>query len=149
MTFQKVLYNEKYRDSLLELLLKVGVAEYNHGPEWVDYYKTYNFDSLTKLWLVLDGDKVIASGGYKAFPNNCAEIVLFYMYDEYRGHGIASDLYHTCYKELSDSGIQMLFIITHEEFTGYKMWLRYGFVEYGEDTDEFGNPRIYLVRYCL
>ena len=151
MSLKSVLYEEKYKESLIDLLLEVGVKEYDHGKEWVDYYKTYDFDSVDTLHLIVNEDgKVVASGGYEILPDGRAELVLFYTAKDYRGRGCTRRIYKKCYNEIKDvQGINMVFIVTHKEFSGYNMWINYGFAEYGDDIDEFGNPRVFLVRYCV
>lgn len=151
MSLKSVLYEERYKESLIDLLLEVGVKEYDHGEEWVAYYKTYDFDSVNALHLIVnEDDKVVASGGYKILPDGRAELVLFYTAKEYRGRGLARRIYRECYHAIAYvHRASMLVITTHKEFSGYDMWLDHGFAEYDEDVDEFGNQRVYLARYCL
>ncbi len=151
MSIKSVLYDTKYKESLIDLLLDVGVKEYDHGEEWVDYYKTYDFDSVDALYLfVNEDDTVVASGGYKTLPDGSAELVLFYTAKDYRHRGIARLIYQKCYHEvIAVKGLSKLLITTHREFSGYHMWLSHGFIEYNKDIDEFGNQRLFLVRYCI
>lgn len=151
MSLRSVLYEERYKESLVDLLLEVGVREYDHGDEWVDYYKTYDFDSVNALHLVINEDnKVVASGGYKILPDGRVELVLFYTAKDYRGQGLARQIYKKCLNAIKDvPGVSMLFVTTHKEFSGYSMWVNYGFTEYNEDVDDFGNRRVFLVRYYL
>lgn len=151
MSLRNVLYEERYKESLIDLLLEVGVKEYDHGEEWVAYYKTYDFDSVNALHLIVnEDDKVVASGGYKILPDGRAELVLFYTAKDYRHQGLAKLIYKRCYYEATViKGLSKLFITTHKEFSGYHMWLSHGFIEYNKDVDEFGNQRVYLMRYCI
>ena len=116
---------EKDNQPLAEL---VGVVfrefRVDHFPGSV--YKdptTYNLhalfqDPLSAYWVAENNGSVIGGCGVyptDGLPDGCAELVKFYLYQEWRGRGIGRELMYKCFDSARSLGYRQLYLESFPE----------------------------------
>lgn len=137
-------YSEEYHDQLIDLIEEVGVHDCNHGPEWSQYYRNIDYSQIDRLILCFKGTTVVASGGVKRLNNGIFELCTYYTRKEHSGKGLAKYIYEDCIQYVKRLGGHEVYAITHEEFSGLKMWEHLGFSIYKHEDDEYGNDQIFI-----
>ena len=102
-------------EQLIELWIKVSVEEYGY-QEWEKEIKFLGVKEYEKILLAVDKGKVIGSMAYKRVNENIAELKRVYLYKEYRGKGIATQLYNRIIELIKEKHYKKLMVETWENF---------------------------------
>ena len=128
-------FNKNDTESLRNMIIQVGVKDFNHDEVWLKYYQDLDFscfeNAKNKLYLFLDDNKPVCCGGYKILNDNTAELCLFYTLKSYQGKKLNSKIYDMVLKELKTLKIKHLRLITNSDFKdAINIWQKRGFVEF-------------------
>lgn len=120
-------YEENDKEQLIELWIKVSVEEYGY-KEWEEEIKILGVKEYNKILLAVDEGKIIGSMAYKKVDNETAELKRVYLYKEYRGKGIAKQLYNEIMKMIKEENYKKLMVETWENFqSGINFYIKNGF----------------------
>ena len=128
-------FNKKDTEDLRNMIISIGVTDFNHDEIWLNYYKNIDFscfeNSKNNLYLFLDNNLPICCGGYKLLDENSAELCLFYTLKKYQKSGLNSKIYNKIIEELKLLNIKHLYLTTNSDFKdAINMWQKRGFTEY-------------------
>lgn len=120
-------YEKKDKEELIELWIKVSVEEYGY-TEWAEEIKMLGVKEYEKILVAVDNGKIIGSMAYKKTNKEVAELKRVYLYKEYRGKGIAKQLYNRIIEVIKKKKYKKLIVETWENFqSGISFYLKNGF----------------------
>ena len=127
----------KISKSDLEELAKLMVSIYN-APPWNDKWTVETaLESLTDISdfpkffgnVIVDEEKIIGAiiGHIRRYSTESTFYIdEFFISEEYRGTGLAKDLYQTSIKQLKQRGISGAFFTTLKNSQAYKFYVKQG-----------------------
>ncbi len=108
-------YEEKDKKQLIELWIKVAVEEYGY-KEWEEEIKMLGVTEYEKILVAVCENKIIGSMAYKKVDEKVAELKRVYIYKEYRGSGIAKELYNRIMEKIKEKKYSKVMVETWEKF---------------------------------
>lgn len=108
-------YEEKDVEQLIKLWLDVAVEEYGY-KEWEEEIKMLGVEEYDKILVAIYDDKIVGSMAYKKVDDKIAELKRVYIYKEYRGKGIAKELYDRVMEIIKDRKFEKVMVETWENF---------------------------------
>ena len=127
----------KISKSDLEELAKLMVSIYN-APPWNDKWTVETaLESLTDISdfpkffgnVIVDEEKIVGAiiGHIRRYSTESTFYIdEFFISEEYRGTGLAKDLYQTSIKQLKQRGISGAFFTTLKNSQAYKFYVKQG-----------------------
>ena len=100
---------------------------------------TYAAEKSGEVWVVLDEDKIVASGGYVQGKSDRLELIRFYVRDSHRRRGLASLLLDKVMEEAKRKGLGIDLWTDTRFVEAHQFYLRHGF-EQQEKTRSFNDP---------
>lgn len=108
-------YDIKDKEELIKLWLSVCVQE--HGFEnWKEEISMLDESEYEKIIVAVDDDNIIGSMAYKKINEDVAELKRVYIYSQYRGKGIAKELYSTIMNKIKENNYKKVLVETWEKF---------------------------------
>lgn len=134
-----ILYNEKYRDDMIFMVLEAKDALGcipRLNEDLLDIQKNY-LDTGDMFWLTIDeNDRVIGCVGYNSIPNT-SEVRLhrFYIKAAQKRQGIGTHLLHTVEQHLRECGKTAVHVHLggKEYFESRSFYPKHGYREYAPD----------------
>lgn len=118
---------EKDIKQLIELWVKICVEEYGY-KKWEREIIQQGIKEYEKVLIATDRGKVIGSMAYKKINDETAELKRIYFYKEYRGKGLAKQLYNIIIEMLKEKNYKKLMVETCENFQrGINFYLKNNF----------------------
>lgn len=120
-------YEKSDKEELIKLWIKVSVEEYGYR-EWEEEIKKLGVKEYEKILLAVNQGEIIGSMAYKKVNDEVAELKRVYLYKEYRGKGIAKNLYNGIIQIIKEKNYKKLMVETWENFqSGINFYLKNGF----------------------
>lgn len=91
------------------------VGEFGN-KEWEDEIRLLGVDEYDKIIVAVCKDKIVGSMAYKKVDENVAELKRIYIYKDFRGMGIAKDLYNKILETTKSQNYKKLMVETWENF---------------------------------
>ena len=91
------------------------VGEFGY-KEWEDEIRLLGVDEYDKIIVAVCNDKIVGSMAYKKVDENVAELKRIYIYKDFRGIGIAKDLYNKILETIKSQNYKKLMVETWENF---------------------------------
>ncbi|MCE5221807.1 MAG: GNAT family N-acetyltransferase [Clostridium sp.] len=136
------IYDDRYKQEVLELILHVQNVEYGvdlsieDQPDILDIIKNYINDDGC-FWIALnEHGKVIGSIGLQRKSEKVAVLKKFFVYNEYRGkeHGVGALLYNYLLSFAKERGISIIILDTPSVATrSHSFYKKVGFKEITKD----------------
>lgn len=108
-------YEKNDKEELIELWIKVSVEEYGY-KEWEEEIRILGVKEYDKILLAIDEGRIIGSMAYKKVDNKVVELKRVYLYKEYRGKGIANQLYNGIMETIKENKYKKVIVETWENF---------------------------------
>lgn len=87
-------------------------------------------NKIEKIFLIYDGNNVIASGGLKPVNNEIAELARMYTDDNYRGQGLAKMIIQNVINYAKEKGYKKIILDTWKDSaSARKLYTSLGFIE--------------------
>ena len=140
-----IAYSDKRKDETIQFVISILEGEFGYtGFERPDLYnieKTYQQDKKSNFWLAILDDKVIGTIAVKDYGNNRGFIKRLYVDKRMRSKGIGQRLMKTLLEFARDSGFEVLYTSTVEEFMSARnFYEKNGFIEIGRLPKDISNP---------
>ncbi len=120
-------YEKNDKEELIELWIKVSVEEYGY-KEWEEEIRILGVKEYDKILLAIDEGRIIGSMAYKKVDNKVVELKRVYLYKEYRGKGIANQLYNGIMETIKENKYKKVIVETWENFqSGISFYIKKGF----------------------
>ena len=115
-----IVFEDKYQNQIVELILKIQNVEYNINlgiEEQMDLMNIRNeyMSNGGNFWLFLDDeDKVIGTIALKKLTNNVAVLKKFFVDSRFRGraYGVGADLYESLFSFAKRAGFKQIILDT-------------------------------------
>ena len=120
-------YEKNDKEELIELWIKVSVEEYGY-KEWEEEIRILGVKEYDKILLAIDEGRIIGSMAYKKVDYKVVELKRVYLYKEYRGKGIANQLYNGIMETIKENKYKKVIVETWENFqSGISFYIKKGF----------------------
>ena len=94
-----------------------------------------------KLWVALDGDKLIGSIAIVKAEQNSAQLRWYFVEEQYHGKGIGTKLMETSLEYCKEQGFALVFLWTADLLDGARrMYERYGFKPTARKSNSQWSP---------
>lgn len=143
----------------LARLIRTVFEEYN-APQQCSVYADPTTDNLhalfrqprSILWVALAGDRILGCCGIyptEGLPEDCAELVKFYLLQDARGRGVGKQLMLQCFQSAKELGYKQLYLESFPAFSeAIGMYKKYGFETLGKPLGNSGHTActIWMIR---
>jgi len=113
-------YKEKYREKTYNFLISICIEEFGF-EEWREDLTRFAFaeykENKGNFWIAInEKDEVIGTIGIRNTENGNAELKVFYLNKEYRGKGVAKELFGKCMNFIEENGYKKIVLYTCKKF---------------------------------
>ena len=142
-------YSKEYGQAVRSLIVSIFVDEYgfeNYRESCANAkYEKYK-DTNGNCWIALDSyGEVIGSIALIGLGEAEANLEIMYVHNEYRGQGVAQDLYNALYNFAIENGIRKIILGTYERLgRAINFYKKNGFVEYEHNNYTYDDKYFYL-----
>jgi N-acetylglutamate synthase-like GNAT family acetyltransferase len=145
-------YSDKYKDQTVNLILSILENEFHaFGIERPDLLKISEIYQTNKgnFWIAVEKGKVVGTIGLRNYGNNRGCLKRMYIDKNFRGTGLASELFLTLVKFAKENNYKEIFLTTFETMiAANKFYLKMGFKRIDslpEDIPSFGDTVFYKI----
>lgn len=142
-------YNNEYRKAVSDLIVSIFVEEFGFEHYRKDCanaeYNQYK-ESNGNCWIALDPqNNVIGSIALERKGLEEANLKIMYVHSDYRGKGVAQELYNALYDFAVENGLKKIFLGTYERLgRAIKFYEKNGFIEYPHETYTCDDKYFYV-----
>ena len=112
-------YRSEYRKKTINLLIKVAVEEFGF-KDWKKWFEIFENETYKEndgnCYIAIDNNNVIGTISLRKINDITAEVKNFYLEKEYRGTGIAQDLFNTIIEFAKAKKYKRLELDSYKEF---------------------------------
>lgn len=108
-------YEKKDKEKIIKLWLDVAVEEYGY-KEWEDEIKMLGVTEYDQILVAVCEGKIVGTMAYKKVDERIAELKRVYIYKEFRGKGIAKELYDKIIEIIREKKFEKVIVETWENF---------------------------------
>jgi N-acetylglutamate synthase-like GNAT family acetyltransferase len=111
-------YSDKYNEETINLILNILEGEFGlHDIDRPDLYKiseTYQ-GNRSNFWIAIENEKVIGTIALSNYGNNRGYLKRMYVHKDFRGKGVADELFSTVIKFARENNYKEIFLATIED----------------------------------
>lgn len=142
------LYAPADKEQLINFLISIGVDEFDHGPEWIEYFQTKDYDQYINngsvCYIVKKDNEIIATCALRNVDETTAELESFYVEKEFRGTGLAEILYDWIMRFAKKKNYKTIELCTHKEFfAAVRFYEKRGYELYGVRENQGNIEHLY------
>ncbi len=120
-------YKKDDKEQVIKLWVDVAVEEYGY-KDWEEEIKILDENEYEKILVALSEGKIIGSMAYKKAEKDIAELKRVYLYKEFRGMGIAKQLYNKVMDIIKQEGYKKIMVETWEKLpSGINFYIKNDF----------------------
>lgn len=127
-------YQDKYKEQVIDLIFGIFEKEFNSPskagrPDIKNIPEYYQKNERSHFWVAVDeNDNVIGTIGIYNLNDVCAGLRRLYVKKEFRGKGVAKELFSTLIKFAKEKGYKEIYLSTWDAaIAANKFYLKNGF----------------------
>ena len=141
-------YEDKYDKKVNNFVISIFVDEYGFEECRKELeeqcYRDYLQDN-GKLWIAINEEEdIMGTIAIKQYNQNEAELKRLYVRKDYRGKGLANELYENFIAQAKENSIKRIFLGTYDKLdSAIKFYKKRGFNQIEELNDELNGARYF------